>query len=255
MRVLPGVISILLAFSPSIMAETLFFDDFEDGKVGEEYKFSGKDFPQSMIQGKPVWEEKEGVFSQTSTDQGDPCHAVIADKEYPEVLTIQAKVRIDKWADGDGARGGVALRVEIPAGEGYNLLFHNTKSTLQFLHDRISWGKSMTFNFDVGKWYWFQLHIDKDGTLHGKVWADGEPEPKDWMLEQNVQELGAPIREKGYPALNGGVGGRPGEVTISFDEVEVWDEGGPSPRSASPGGKLPVCWGRIKRYYDRSYYR
>lgn len=246
MRYISLIFSTLLVFTLPLWGETLFFDDFEDGKIGDAYQFSGIDFPQSMIQGKPVWEERDGVFSQTSTNQGDPCHAVIADKEYPDILTIQAKVRIDKWADGDGARGGVALRVELPAGEGYNLLFHNNTSTLQFLHDRISWGKSTTFNFEPGKWYWFQLHIDGDGILHGKVWADGEAEPKNWMLEQNIQELGAPIREKGYPALNGGVGGRAGQVTISFDEVEVWDQNGPSPRAVRPGDKLPICWGEIK---------
>ena len=33
----------------------------------------------------------------------------------------------------------------------------------------------------------------------------------------------------------------------SFDEVEVYDEGGPSPKAVDPQEKLAVTWGELKR--------
>jgi len=224
--------------------ETLFYDDFEDGVISEAYAFSGEDLPQTHA-GKGEWVEEGGVFSQTSTSQGDEAHAVIMDKQYPELITIQAKVRIDSWVNGDSARAGLALRVGEDSGRGYNFLFHNTQSTIQFLNDQAAWGNSAVYDFEVEKWYWMQFHIDKDMMLHGKVWEDGEAEPDDWMHEQDAFGDVRPW-EGGYPALNGGTSPHGGEVTVSFDEVEIWDEKGPSPKAVQPAGKITSTWAGIK---------
>jgi hypothetical protein len=240
-----GCIFLILTLTVSIaVSETLFYDDFEDGVISDAYAFSGEDLPQTHA-GKGEWVEEGGVLSQTSTSQGDECHAVIMDKQYPELITIQAKVRIDSWANGDSARGGLALRVGENTGRGYNFLFHNNQSTIQFLNDQSSWGNTGPYDFEVGKWYWMQFHIDADQVLHGKVWEDGEQEPDDWMLEQDAFGDTRPW-EGGYPALNGGTDPHGGSVTVSFDEAEVWDEGGPSAKAVEPAGKLTTTWGMTK---------
>jgi hypothetical protein len=103
-----ALISLLAGWgTSSATAETLFFDDFEDGTISKAFKLE----TTQRMPGKPTWVEKDGILSQTSDKQGDPAYAVIADKKYPKALTIQAKVRIDTWQDGDTARGGVGVRV------------------------------------------------------------------------------------------------------------------------------------------------
>jgi hypothetical protein len=227
-------------------SKTLFYDDFEDGIISEVYKFSGEDLPQTNA-GTPEWVEEEGVFSQVSTSQGDEAHAVIME-QYPELITIKAKVRIDSWQDGDTARGGLALRVGEATGRGYNFLFHNTQSTIQFLNDQSSWGSTGAYDFEVEKWYWMQFHIDESMELHGKVWEVGETEPNDWMLDQAAFGDVRPW-EGGYPALNGGTSPHGGSVTVSFDDVEIWDEDGSTLAdfiSVGPAGKIAATWAGVK---------
>lgn len=225
-------------------AETLFFDDFKTDTLKKSYT---TDFPK-MAAGKDDWVMENGILSQRSKAQGDMSYAVITAKDFPQVITIQAKVRIDEWGNGDTARGGVAVRVGLDNGQGYTFLFHNDNNTVQFLDDWRKWGKPGVFPFKVKDWYWFQLNIDEKDVLHGKVWKDGDKEPKDWTLEQSAAELAAPIRDwkKRYPALNGGTSPHGGFVTVSFDEVHVWDAKGPT-LPVEPSTKTSTTWGNIKK--------
>ena len=90
-----------------------------------------------------------------------------------------------------------------------------------------------------------QFHIDKSKMLQGKVWAEGEKEPADWMLEQAAFGTDRPFKD-GYPTLNGGTSTHGGSCTASFDEVEIWDEDGPSPKAVEPDGKLAITWAKVK---------
>lgn len=234
--------------------KTLFFDDFEGRKdLGKKYVTEYK----RAVAGAPKWVVEGGVIKQTEpANMGDSAYAIIVEddsgkKEFPAVLTIQTKVRIDSWTDGDGARTGVAVRVMLEndgagEGDGFTFLFHQNKATVQFLNDLKAWGTSAVYNFDVKKWYWMQLHIDDKDMLHAKVWEDGQKEPAKFILEQNTKgDLGNFPRPKGFPALNGGAT-RGGAITMSFDDVEVWDKDGPSPKAVSSKEKLPLTWGALK---------
>lgn len=232
------------------VGETLFYDDFEDGVISDAWAFSEEDLPQGEA-GKPEWVEENGVLKQTSEKTGDPAHAVIMDQQYPELITIQAKVRVDSWPGGDAARSGLVLRVGKDSGCGYGFLFHADQSTIQFLNDWITWGDSATYDFEIGSWYWMQFHIDADKVLHGKVWKDGETEPDEWMLEQAQADLGAERPWKdGYPGLCGGSSDGWGNTssTSSFDDAEVWDEGGRTPgiTPVKPAGKISITWAKVK---------
>ena len=224
---------------PLLRAETLFFDDFEDGRIDDAFQFTGQG---------PEFVEENGVLTQKTQVVGDACYAVIADKEYPEVLTIQAKLRVDEWKSGPYARTGVGVRVSIDTGEGIAFLFSDHRvakpqTGVAFLDDHVAWGPLENYEWEMDTWYWFQFHIDQKGELHSKIWQDGEAEPKDWMWD--IASFGV-NRVEGYPGLNASSGGGDGVSIPSFDSVEVWDEGGPTPKAIEPSDKLAITWAGIK---------
>jgi YD repeat-containing protein len=162
------------------------------------------------------WVQSGGVYSQTSTAEGDPKKAVATGPEWPADMEVTARVRVDSWDDGDYARAGVGVRTDTETGAGYNLVFHGTDQ-VQFLNDGVAWGNSYSFEWEVGAWYTFKLRVE-GSTLLGKVWAVGEAEPAEWMFEQT----GWTDRTGGAPALNGGSSLTDnGSATASFDDVEV----------------------------------
>jgi hypothetical protein len=190
--------------APSAITETLFADNFNDGDLGSAW-----------TQSDGTW-ATESILSQTSTAYGDLKKALISNSGVAlpnDGITITAKVRVDYWVDGTGARAGVSL-AQNSSGMGYNLVFRNNHSTVQFLHDHVAWGPSYTFEWSDGVWYWFKLKME-DGTLWGKVWQDGAPEPESWPYTWERSERG------GYPGLNGGATRNGGVSMASFDDVTV----------------------------------
>ena len=221
-------------------AKTLFLDDFEDGKIDKAFKFTGQD---------PKWVEKGGALSQTKKSVGDVCHAIIVDREYPKAITIQAKLRVDEWESGAYARSGISVRVNL-AGNGLCFLFSDhrvakPRTGAAFLNDHVAWGSLVQYEWDVKGWYWFQLQIDAKDKMYAKIWKAGKKEPKKWLAEID-SKIGLGGTREGYPGLNGSSGNGGGQSLVSYDEVEVWDAGGPTPRPVEPAGKLSLTWGKIK---------
>jgi PKD repeat protein len=182
-----------------------FNDNFNDNSIGPAWAFIGG-----------TWSESGGVLAQTSSANGDPRKAIISNAGLinNQNYVITAKVRIDSWVDGDYARGGVSLFSNTGDGNGYNLVFHNDHNTVQWLDDRVAWGPSYTFSWSTGTWYWFKMKSES-GTLYGKVWQDGSPEPATWPYTW------ARSGRTGYPALNGGSSDGVSSATVSFDDVTV----------------------------------
>ncbi len=181
-----------------------FNDNFNDNAIGSAWSFySG------------TWNEQGTILRQDSASQGDPCKAMISNVgNFGSNHTILAKVYVDSWTDGDSARAGVSLFTGTGDGRGYNLLFHNNHSTVQFLDDMTAWGPSYTFNWSNKTWYWFKLKME-NGTLSGKVWRDGVAEPSNWPYTWTRSG------RSGYPALNGGTSDHGGSCTVFFDDVTV----------------------------------
>ncbi|MBN2441007.1 MAG: carbohydrate-binding protein [Spirochaetales bacterium] len=182
-----------------------FSDNFNDNAIGSAWTmFSG------------TWSESGGILRQDSTSQGDPCKAIVVNSglNVSGNHTVTAKVYINSWTDGDTARAGVSLFTGTGDGAGYNLLFHNNHSTVQFLDDRVAWGTSYTFNWSNQTWYWFKMKME-NGTLYGKVWQDGAAEPPNWPYTWTRSG------RTGYPALNGGTSGHGGSCTVFFDDVTI----------------------------------
>jgi hypothetical protein len=194
------------ATTPAAPAGTvLFADTFSGSSVNPAWTFVGGS-----------WGQSGGVLAQASTGSGDPKKALVTDQAYPANVMVTAKVRVDSWTDGDWARAGVSLDNDPATGRGYNLVFHYTNgsgSYVQFLDDGVAWGRAYRFAWSVGTWYWFQLAMI-DGTLYGKVWADGTPEPANWLYAQADWA----DRSGGAPGLNGGSNNG---ATASFAAVTV----------------------------------
>ncbi len=157
------------------------------------------------------WAQADGLLRQTGLGFGEPEKASVAGVAFPADIEVRARVRVDTWAGGDYARAGVSLGDDA-AGLGYNLVFHRDTNTVQFLHDHVAWGNGYAFAWQVGTWYRFALR-QQGGVLYGKVWADGQAEPADWMFRQD----GWPGRA-GAPGLNGG---SYAASTASFDDFAV----------------------------------
>jgi len=241
MRTLLLSIVIATLLAPSLAsAKTLFFDDFEDGKISNVFEVTGNN---------PEFVEEDGVLKQQKQMVGDGCYAVIADQEYPKVLTIKAKMRVDEWETGAYARSGVGVRVSTETGQGLAFLFSDhrvgkPRTGVAFLDDHVAWGPLEAYDWEINKWYWFQLHIDDKDELHAKIWEDGEEEPKNWLWE--IANFGV-ARTEGYPGLNASSGDGGGVSLPSFDQVEVWDKDGSTyVEPVHPAGKLATTWGSIK---------
>jgi len=242
MRALFLIVIATLLTSPFSSALTLFFDDFENGRISNAFEFTGNN---------PEFVEEDGVLRQNKKVVGDVCYAVIADKEYPKVLTIKAKMRVDEWETGAYARSGVGVRVSKDTGQGLAFLFSDhrvgkPRTGVSFLDDHVAWGPLESYDWEIKKWYWFQLHIDDESQLHAKIWQDGEAEPKNWLWE--IANFGV-ARTEGYPGLGASSGDGGGVSLPSFDQVEVWDKDGSTyVEHVNTAGKLAAAWGRIKSH-------
>jgi glucose/arabinose dehydrogenase len=181
-------------------------DSFDSRAISSDWSFVGGQ-----------WTQNNGMLRQTeATGSSDIRKAILTDQRYPADQEITAKVRITSFANGDMARAGVGIYTNASTGSGYELVFHR-QGTVQFLDDHVTWGNAYRFNWQVGTWYWFKL-LDQNGTLLGKVWQDGTPEPSSWMFKQT----GWTDRRGGAPALDGGAA-VPGQgfATAGFDEAYV----------------------------------
>jgi hypothetical protein len=92
-----------------------------------------------------------------------------------------------------------------------------------------------------------------DKGFTGKIWEDGEEEPKKWLLESKL-DFGNVRPESGQVGLNGGSSrGAPALTIVSFDNwaiCETADECTPNEVLAVQAtGKLPTVWGALKACY------
>ena len=165
-----------------------------------------------------AWRREDGCLRQTEPKPEDPTKAVLVLGDGGDLsadVTVVARLRLDAWKDGEWARAGVSVCSDPGTARGFNLVFH--KGQLALVHDFVAWGPGANFAYRPGQWYWMKL-TKTAGELKGKAWADGSPEPADWM----VAWPGRDQQVTGYPALVGGSGGPGDDVcTVSFSECRV----------------------------------
>lgn len=202
------LITWFLCGGPSRAAEPklLYSCDFKTA-LAQEWKLVGGQ-----------WRLEAGWLRQTQPRPADATKAILVfgDREAlsSEVVVI-ARLRLDSWKDGEGARAGLSVCSDPATGHGFNLVFHQGK--LEFVHDYVTWGPGVPFPYRVGVCYWMKL-CRTAGLLKGKAWPESEPEPTDWMI--TWPRRGDDVT--GYPALVGGAGS-PGDdfCTVSFAGCRV----------------------------------
>ena len=240
------VCAAIFAWTSISFGEVLYLDDFEDGKIDGDYEFKNHE-------GK--WVEKGGVISQTHEAPGDHTYLVL-DGGFKEPHTGLVMVRVDDWGDHDLARCGMGFRLDPGDASGYAFLIHHFLNNMEFLNDHRAWKGNDTEppfgEVKIGKWYWMKAEIS-DKNFTGKIWEDGENEPKDWLLESKL-DFGGPRPESGQVGLNGGSSrGAPALTIVSFDNwaiCETADECTPDEILAVQAtGKLPAVWGDLKASY------
>jgi len=253
-----ATVVLAMLFVSQVLAANLWYDNFNDSKLDPKYIV--KYDPQEAGNGAK-WVEEDGVLKQTEPVPGDATYCIIEIPNAPEAIGALAKIRFDDYQDHDRSRAGVGVWLDPNDHyNGYTFVIHNRiqNGDVQFLNDHRAWDNTVKANFtvDVGQWFWMEVFIDPDkGEIYGKIWLDGDQEPKDWTIKDNYANFGAPRNPTPFVGLNGGSGTSSGggHSTASFDEFIVFDEGGPQPTPVSFLGKLTTTWGAIK--FKRSYYR
>jgi hypothetical protein len=234
----------------SIHAKTLFHDDFSGGTLDKIWLL---DHAQTAAgNGKPKWVHENGILRQTNPVPGDTTYAVIQGKGWPDEYGIMCRVRIDEWADHDRSRAGVGVWIDSnDKYNGYTWLIHErlTTTNMEFLNDQRAWANAeATYKVELGKWYWIKMYIDSK-KVYGKIWPDGDKEPKDWLDSKDFATFGGVRAPTSNAGLNGGAGsaGGGGNSTASFDDVFVFDKDGPDPLPVEPKGKTALTWSELKR--------
>jgi hypothetical protein len=205
--VMISALALILSAMPLVAADAtaVFTSDFNTALTKEWRLIGGQ------------WKVEAGCLKQTQPRPADPTKAILVpgdrDDLSSEVVVI-AKLRLDSWKDGDGARAGVSVCSDPATGHGYNLVLHQGK--LEFVHDYVTWGPGVKFPYRAAVWFWVKLGKTA-GALHGKAWPDGDPEPADWMVSWQRGEADV----TGYPALVGGAAGADDFCTVSFASRQV----------------------------------
>ena len=240
------VYATIFAWTSNSSGKVLYYDDFDDEKIDGKYEFKNHEGD---------WVEEGGVISQTHETPGDHTYLVL-DGEFKEPHTGLVMIRVDEWGDGDRARCGLGFRLDPGDASGYAFLIHHFLNNMEFLNDHLAWKQNDTKPpFDIveaGIWYWMKAEISDKGFT-GKIWEDGEVEPKDWLLESKL-DFGNVRPESGQVGLNGGSSdAAPALTIVSFDNWAICETAGECTPDeilvVQAAGKLPTVWGALKARY------
>lgn len=165
----------------------IIFDDFEAGQLSE--------WKTSISAGG--WEWENGQLVEKKEDVG--YSKIFYEENISNNIVVVAKVKIDTWtAEGD-CLVGICARGNIQTGASYDAFLW--KSTTEFWLGCYSPGAypkkraDEDFPWAVDKWYYLKLQV-KGNEQSAKIWEEGTPEPKKWLVKSTWTQLGS-----GYPGL------------------------------------------------------
>ena len=224
---------LLFAGIGGVSAKQLFFDDFESG-LSKQWVFGD-------LEGKGKWEVVDDKGNKvlkadaTASWSGASVDGVSSLKGTGELwatdrLKLDAasgEIELGLLTNPNDLRGNWYLDLRI----GQDLMVdeaaikaHNPVAAVQI---------------EAGKWYKMKIAVIGE-TFHGKMWAESEDEPKDWMITAKVISH---LDEDGVGLLLY-------HTVAYFDDIAVADSEESLIASAvSRKGKLPVVWGSIKSTY------
>jgi len=223
---------ILFASCGITVAKTLFWDDFEGSLHG--------DYEVISTGGNATWQldvlDGNGVYKAESPAGVASC-AVVDDvaslKQYPE---IWATVKFQSEGNSDScAELGLLIDPKILNG---NWFFATCEGGAEVGIDEswVAWHNRVPYQWQLSQWYTMKILVT-DKILHGKIWAEGEDEPSDWMTQET---LTSHLDEDGVGLCNWQ------QVTF-FDDLIVADSEDSLTMAVNSRGKLASKWATIKR--------
>lgn len=196
----------LLIFAIIANADVLFSDDFEKGPCNK-WKFFGAG------KWKAKKENGNGIWQQTAVIKGATQQASV-DGIRSENVWMIARIR----ADNPGSYPEIGLLID-PTTD-FNWYISLRSGDLVITEEWVAYHESVPFNQEQGKWYWMKTAIlpsGRDKIFYGKVWTDGEKEPKKWMVKHTITSNSPRFNDDGIAIATYA-------VAASFDDVVVADD-------------------------------
>lgn len=228
------VLLVLVSFGVA-HAKALFADDFEGGLSG---KWVIEDFQEAGGKGEVVDEKGNKVLKIDATASWTLASypGVASLKDYNE-LWATVRFKIDAGATPEAALG-LLTSIDNPQGNWY--VGFVDAVDLGIDENAIAWHNRVPvpFTFELGKWYNLKVAVLKK-NLHGKMWPEGEDEPKDWLTEVKITSH----------FDDDGVGFVTYHGVICFDDLIVAGGEDELVMAVSSKEKLATTWAKNKAAY------
>ena len=236
--------TLLAGFVAVANAKTLFADDFEAGRIGEDWV--------EVTEGAARWKianERGDKFLQQAAEPGGGVTILSVDgiaslNDYKEIW-VSVRIRVEKGAEDLGPMVGMLIKLDVPKGNWFftvRALSGEAGFARPGLEAGFKWHSMTRYkDWKVRNWHRVKIAlIDEPPAwpiLFAKIWPDGTDEPKDWTTQVSVishlEHDGVGLGTHNTPAF--------------FDDFVVADnEADLDTLAVNPTEKLSITWGRIK---------
>ena len=199
-----GILSLgLTAFG---QGKTLYRNDFEKTELGR--------VPQDFLVLDGAFSVKEENGNRLLELPGAPVDSFGVQFGPAETENIAVSARIRSTAKG---RRYPSFGVGLNGVAGYKLQISPAKKMLELYKDQ-ELKQTLPYDWKSGQWTQFRLEVRKlkegQWKIAGKVWVEGSPEPKEWMIAANETEAPASGRASVFGSPFSG-------TPIQFDDLVV----------------------------------
>ncbi len=186
--------------------KTLYRNDFEKTEVGQ--------VPPDFLVLDGAFGVKEENGNRLLELPGAPVDSFGVQFGPAETDNIALSARIKSTAKG---RRFPSFGVGLNGVAGYKLQLSPAKKMLELYKDQ-ELKQSLPYDWKSGQWTQFRLQVRKlkegQWKIEGKVWVEGSPEPKEWMVTATEAEAPASGRASVFGSPFSG-------TPIQFDDLVV----------------------------------
>ena len=186
--------------------KALYKNDFEKNEVGQ--------VPQDFLVLDGAFSVKEENGNRFLELPGAPVDSFAVQFGPAETDNIAISARIRSAAKG---RRYPSFGVGLNGVAGYKLQVSPAKKMLELYKDQ-ELKQTLPYDWKSGQWTQLRLQVRKikesEWKIDGKVWIEGNPEPKEWMIAANETEAPASGRASVFGSPFSG-------TPIQFDDFVV----------------------------------
>jgi len=186
--------------------KALYKNDFEKNEVGQ--------VPQDFLVLDGAFSVKEENGNRFLELPGAPVDSFAVQFGPAETDNIAISARIRSAAKG---RRYPSFGVGLNGVAGYKLQVSPAKKMLELYKDQ-ELKQTLPYDWKSGQWTQLRLQVrkikDSEWKIEGKVWIEGNPEPKEWMIAANETEAPASGRASVFGSPFSG-------TPIQFDDFVV----------------------------------